>query len=389
MMAEIAPDADVLSRRATSIRRSEEGRKLSARELSQRADSEASPGTKPYAVAGAEVLETTDETIRGSRTITRTLGWQSLALTGLDRAGYEHVRCNLCGADEPATIYEARDLAGARDFVRTFRASGDELLVDRLVRCRACGLQYVSPRPLATAIVEAYADGDDQAYVSQVRARKRTFADAVAHIEEILPGRGRLLDVGTAAGAFLAAARSREWQVEGCEPNRWLAQWGSRHYGIPIRTGELFDHQFPPHSFDVVTLWDVIEHTPDPARVLRTARELIRPGGLLVASYPDIGSWIARALGSRWPFLSSVHLYYFTRDTMKTLLGLHGFEVVEMRAHFQRLELDYVLSRGAVVSGVLSSSSRAVARLLGLSNHEVSYWIGQTFVAARRLPFGP
>ncbi len=292
----------------------------------------------------------------------------------------------MCGADDAETIYEAQHLDGAaRDLVRTFRASGDELLVDRLVRCRSCGLQYVSPRPLASDIVDAYSGGDDPAYVSQVAARERTFADAVAHIETILPGRGRILDVGTAAGAFLAAARGRGWQVEGCEPNAWLAEWGSRHYGIPIRTGELFDQSFAPGSFDVVTLWDVIEHTPDPTRVIGTVRYLIRPGGVLVVNYPDIGSWIARALGRRWPFLSSVHLYYFTRETMRSLLERHGFEVIEIRAHFQRLELDYLLSRGAVVSGALSRSSRAVAKGLGLSARQVPYWIGQTFVAARKV----
>ena len=304
---------------------------------------------------------------------------------GPRQAGYEYIRCNLCGADETETVYEAHHVEDAtRDLAHTFRASGDELLVDRLVRCRACGLQYINPRPMATAIVEAYSEGDDHAYVSQVSARERTFAAAVAHIERLLPGCGRLLDVGTAAGAFLAAARSREWQVEGCEPNRWLARWGSCHYGIPIRTGEIFDHHFTPQSFDVVSLWDVIEHTPDPARVIRTAGELIRPGGLVVVNYPDTGSWIARALGRRWPFLSSVHLYYFTRETMKSLLKRHGFEVVEMRPHVQRLELNYLLSRGAVISGALSNSSRAAARLFGLCHRQVPYWIGQTFVAARR-----
>jgi SAM-dependent methyltransferase len=309
--------------------------------------------------------------------------------SGAESAGYESVHCNVCGADDAETIYEAQQLDGsARDLVRTFRASGDELLVDRLVRCRKCGLQYVSPRPLASDIVAAYSGGDDPAYVSQVAARERTFADAVAHIETLLPGRGRILDVGTAAGAFLAAARGRGWQVEGCEPNAWLAEWGARHYGIPIRTGEIFDQSFAPASFDVVTLWDVIEHTPDPSRVIRSVRDLIRPGGLLVVNYPDIGSWIARALGRRWPFLSSVHLYYFTRATMKSLLERCGFAVVEVRAHFQRLELDYLLSRGAVVSGALSSASRAVAKGLGLSSREVPYWIGQTFVAARKLPDG-
>lgn len=297
----------------------------------------------------------------------------------------EHVACNLCGADDAATIFEARDPErGARDLVSTFRASGDELLVDRLVRCRRCGLEYVSPRPRSGEIVQAYSQGADPAYVSQMAAREQTFAAAVVRIESLRPGRGRLLDVGTAAGGFLAAARARGWDVEGCEPNRWMAEWGSRHYGLNIRPGDLFDQDFSPASFDVVTLWDVIEHTPDPSRVIARVAELIRPGGLLVVNYPDRGSWIARILGRKWPFLSSVHLFYFTRRTIAQLLEKHGFEVVDMRPHVQRLELDYVLSRGEVVSTFLSRISRRAARALGLSGRQTPYWIGQTFVAARR-----
>jgi SAM-dependent methyltransferase len=297
----------------------------------------------------------------------------------------EHVACNLCGADDPETIYEARYEPGSgRDLVQTFRASGDELLIDRLVRCRRCGLEYVSPRPRGGDIVAAYSEGDDPAYVSQVEARERTFASALARIESLLPNKGRLLDIGTAAGAFLAAAKARGWQAEGCEPNRWMAAWGASHYGVTIRPGELFDQQYPPQSFDVVTLWDVVEHTPDPARVVRRISELLKPGGLLIVNYPDRGSWIARVLGRRWPFLSSVHLYYFTRATLARMLERHGFEVAQQRPHVQWLELDYLLGRGEVISGPLSRWSRALARGLGMANRQVPYWIGQTFVAAHR-----
>lgn len=297
----------------------------------------------------------------------------------------EHVECNLCKVDDAETVFEARYTEGSkRELVRIFRASGDELLVDRLVRCRRCGLEYVSPRPLGSLIVAAYADGDDPVYVSQVDARERTFGEAIARIESLRPGTGRLLDVGTAAGAFLAAARARGWQVEGCEPNRWMAEWGSKHYGLQIRPGEIFEQGFPPASFDVVTLWDVIEHTPDPSRVIAHVGSLVMPGGLLVVNYPDRGTWLARLLGRKWPFLSSVHLYYFTRQTMGRLLAQHGFEVIDVRPHFQRLELDYLLMRGEVVSKGLSNTLRRVARALRLSHRQAPYWIGQTFLAARK-----
>jgi SAM-dependent methyltransferase len=297
----------------------------------------------------------------------------------------EHVACNVCGADDAETVYAARYVHGsARDLVRTFRASGDELLIDPLVRCRRCGLEYVNPRPRGADIVAAYSQGDDPTYVSQVEARERTFRAAVVRIESLCRGRGRVLDVGTAAGAFLAAARARGWTVEGCEPNRWMAEWGSKHYGLNIRAGELFDQDFAPASFDVVTLWDVIEHTPDPARVIAHVRELITPGGLIVINYPDRGTWLARVLGRRWPFLSSVHLYYFTRTTMTQLLQSHGFSVIQVRPHIQRLELDYLLGRADVVSPTLSRTARTVARVLGLSARQAPYWIGQTFIAARK-----
>ena len=297
----------------------------------------------------------------------------------------EVVACNLCGADEAETVYEARYQPGQpRDLVRTFRASGDELLIDRLVRCRRCGLEYVSPRPEGGAIVAAYSAGDDPDYISQVEARRRTFDAALARIEAMCPGKGRLLDVGTAAGAFLAAARDRGWDVEGCEPNRWMAKWGSEYFRVPIRAGELFDQDYRPASFDVITLWDVIEHTPDPARVLRAVRQLLKPNGLLIVNYPDRGSWLARLMGRRWPFLSSVHLYYFTRDTIATMLTRHGFDLLAVRPHVQWLELDYLLSRGDVINRALSRASRAIVRPLGLAHRHVPYWIGQTFVAARR-----
>jgi SAM-dependent methyltransferase len=300
-------------------------------------------------------------------------------------APLEHVRCFLCGADDYAVVYEARyDQEKDPDPVRKFRASGDELLIDQLVRCRRCSFEYVNPRLRGDLIVGSYAEGEDPTYVSQLEARERTFAASLAEIERANEGPGRLLDIGTAAGAFVATAAARGWRAEGCEPNRWMAEWGSRHYGIRIRPGTVFEADYADGSFDVVTMWDVIEHTPDPRAMLDRCHALLKPGGVLVVNYPDIGSWIARALGRRWLFLTSVHLYYFTRDTMRKMLESAGFRVERIRPHFQRLELDYILFRGGVLSPALSRAARAAGRTAGLSRVQVPYWLGQTFVMARR-----
>ena len=298
----------------------------------------------------------------------------------------EHVPCFLCGADDYDVIYPAQyDREKDFDLVQKFRASGDELLIDQLVRCRRCGFQYVNPRLRGDLIFSGYTEGEDPAYVSQLQARERTFAASLDEIERAAGRPGKLLDIGTAAGAFVAAAKERGWDAEGCEPNRWLAEWGARHYGIRIRQGSVFEQPYGENSFDVITLWDVIEHTLNPREMLDRVRVLLKPGGVLVVNYPDIGSWIARALGRRWLFLTSVHLYYFDRRTIRQMLENAGFAVETVRPHWQRLELDYILFRGSVLSKTLSSIARRGVAALGARHMQVPYWLGQTFVLARRV----
>ncbi len=299
----------------------------------------------------------------------------------------ETVPCNLCGSNELEVIYEARaDLETDRELARKFRASGDELLTQPLVRCSRCALLFVNPRVAASAMLDGYADGADPEYVSQMDSRVRTFARSLVDINRLAPRKGRLLDIGTAAGAFLKAAADDGWEAVGVEPNGWLAEWGRQHFGVDIRVGSIDTVPLPAASFDVVSLWDVIEHTPDPMHVLRTARRVLRPDGLLVVTYPDIGSWIARAMGRRWPFLSSVHLYYFTRHTMRAALAAAGFDTILIAPHLQRLQLGYIAARGHVVAPALSRVSGQLVHLLHLGRREVPYWIGQTFVAARVRP---
>ena len=286
----------------------------------------------------------------------------------------QHVPCFLCGADDFDVIYDAQySREKDVDLVQKFRASGDELLIDQLVKCRRCGFQYVNPRLRGDLIFAGYTEGDDPAYVSQLQARERTFAASLDEIERAAGSRGKLLDIGTAAGAFVAAARARGWDAEGCEPNRWLADWGAKHYDIRIRQGSVFEQPYEENSFDVITLWDVIEHTLNPREMLDRVRVLLKPGGVLVVNYPDIGSWIARLLGRRWLFLTSVHLYYFERRTIQRMLEDAGFAVETVRPHWQRLELDYILFRGSLLSETLSRKSRSPERAVGGSRRQVPY----------------
>jgi 2-polyprenyl-3-methyl-5-hydroxy-6-metoxy-1,4-benzoquinol methylase len=299
----------------------------------------------------------------------------------------EQVVCNLCGGSDIRVLQPASYLPATHgtDLTRTFSSSSDERLTHQLVACLSCGLQYVSPRLRKEIVLEGYAGGADELFVSQAGGRELTFnkcLDLIDRVWQCPPG--NLLDIGTGGGSFPYVASKRGWQVDACEPNRWLCEWGQKNYGLPIRPGTVFEQQYQSGSYDLVTLWDVLEHTADPKAEIGETHRLLKESGLLVVNYPDIGSWIARLMGRSWVFLLDVHLYYFTRTTITKLLENAGFDVVAIRPHYQRLGLGYVLRRAAGHVGGPARMAERVAAAAHVSDVQVPYWMGQTLVIARK-----
>jgi len=296
----------------------------------------------------------------------------------------EDVACNLCGSKDTRVVYPARyDLQQVADLQDKFKSSGDERLIDRVVQCKRCGLRYVNPRMNISRVVKGYSEGTDERFVSQAAGRERTFARQLKFISKYVR-KGRVLDIGTAGGSFLAVAKRQGWQVEGIEPNRWLCKWALEHYSIPVRPGVLEDYRFPSNSFDMVTLWDVLEHTGDPGSVLTECQRILKPGGLLVLNVPDIDSLMHKAMGRRWFFYLSVHLYYFSKRTVRLILRKNGLTPILLKPHIQSLEFGYLLLRMEAYSKLLSKLGLAVAKPLGLARLQIPYWLGQTLVLARK-----
>ena len=299
---------------------------------------------------------------------------------------FESVPCNVCGSDAYRVVRPSRRDSGRPvDLADVFRSSGDEPLQDQLVQCAACSLFYVRPRLRWQLILEGYRGGTDENFVSQVAFRERTFERCLDRVEAVAtpPGK-RVLDIGAAGGSFLAVARKRGYAPDGCEPSAWMCSFAKQHYGLDLHPGTLFDLPRADGSVDLLTLWDVLEHTPDPRAVLDRARSLLAPGGLLVLTYPDYGSLAARLLGARWPFLLTVHLFYFDRKTMGDLLKRAGFLPLGFRAHLQTLEMSYVAMRGAPYLGPLGGPMTKAVKALGLGRLPFHYWVGQTMVVARK-----
>jgi SAM-dependent methyltransferase len=143
---------------------------------------------------------------------------------------------------------------------------------------------------------------------------------------------GRLLDVGCAAGFFVAEARLLGWDAEGIDLSRDMVDWGRRQLEVELAALRFANLERPAGSFGAVTMWDYIEHSTDPRGDLERAHRLLAPEGLLALSTGDIDSAVARLTGSRWHLLTPRHHnYFFGGTTITRMLGETGFDPAVVR----------------------------------------------------------
>ncbi len=284
----------------------------------------------------------------------------------------ESVTCNLCGRGQ-AESYCIRDGFS-------------------IVRC-PCGLVYTNPR-LDQAERDAlyspayFTDASGGAgydgYDATGDVRRRTFARWLDRIGGHAPKPGKLLDVGCASGFLLEAARERGWEAAGLEPSVQAAA-KARAKGFRVIETPLDRTDWAGERFDLVTMFDVLEHLPDPsADIGFIRRELLLPGGLLALVTPNIASLHARLAGGRWFLLKPrEHLWYFDPRTARRLLEGAGLTVLDMGSSGQYMKLGDVTSRLKRYSAALGAAADAALGGLGLKDTALYVDASSLWVLAR------
>ncbi|MBU1147869.1 MAG: class I SAM-dependent methyltransferase [Candidatus Omnitrophica bacterium] len=301
---------------------------------------------------------------------------------------FEYTPCNLCGNDaaNADVLYDAiqEKIPGtAEAFMRIYSSSSSEVFYERLVRCKQCGLIYISPRPRRELIINGYSSAQDRQYVSQERGRTVTFKNCLKIIKR-LSDKGKLLDIGAASGIFVKVAKDAGYQACGVEPSLWMCKIAKERYGVSVFPGTLEAAGFKDDSFDIITMWDVLEHVPDPMKTLKDVKRVLKPGGLLIVNYPRIDDPLARIFGRKWWFLLSVHLFYFTPKTLLAYMEKLGFEKIVHRPHFQKLEYDYLVERLSVYSKFLAKIAKLPYIIPGFKKILIPYFASQYLMILRK-----
>jgi len=153
---------------------------------------------------------------------------------------------------------------------------------------------------------------------------------------------GKLLEIGCGNGDFLALAKEAGFDVTGIEISRHAVDTANRQLGekrVRCGTMETFLHG---EQFDYCTLFDTIEHTRNPLRLLQKIHELLKPGGVLFLSTPSLDSWSAKLMKQNWMEFKTEHLHYFDTQTIQNALAKSGFAQIVVTPNYKFLTLDYI-----------------------------------------------
>lgn len=249
-------------------------------------------------------------------------------------------RCWVCGSDALTRVRES----SLPDVVteETFRiSSADYGHTGAIDRCDTCGFHQCTDM---TDVLKYYETMDDPAYKQTHSQRALQQSAMLQAVPLKTDAKGlRLLDVGTGIGILVQEARRMGYEAIGVEPSQKL-QAHAVSLGLPVVQGVL-PHPEISGPFDVVTIIDVIEHVTDPVDLLRSAADLLAPGGILVVVTPDRSSIAAATMGRRWWHYRVAHISYFEPETLEAALGHAGLRQIGLRRPTWYFPMDYLAER--------------------------------------------
>lgn len=251
--------------------------------------------------------------------------------------------CPLCGSRNLQTVYRFQQFAVLKcqgcdgSWRSNMYSSGD-------ITAMYTGDEY-SQNPYFSYNVEEFKDAAQGRYANYIGA-----LSAIASRVKV----GKLLDVGCGSGAFMSVAQQRGWNVTGIELSPDLSQVSRRAVKAEVINAAFESVALPDESYDVVTMWDIIEHVLDPMFCLKKVERLLKPGGVALFCTPDEDSLLARAGlllyrmsggAVSYPALAlhpTYHTYFFSRSGFKALIGKSGMQVVRcysQEAFFEHSQL--------------------------------------------------
>lgn len=250
--------------------------------------------------------------------------------------------CKLCDNDNLRLLFNGNfDSQNITKFSQ-YAVFGD------ILKCENCGFITERQSHDIEKIIEYLSNeeyGDETIGQLNLSEKSRSYSPLVNIIERHFPISGStLLDVGANTGVFMNLARSLGAFPQGLEPSIEATKTANSHFNLNIQNGVISDIEFSPNSFDIITMWDVVEHLYDPVIDLKTLQTKLRRGGYIFVSTHNIDHAFCKALGKHNPLLMYQHFHHFNPSTLQLALSKAGFEPLGVHYFYKSWSLKYLLA---------------------------------------------
>lgn len=200
------------------------------------------------------------------------------------------------------------------------------------VECQQCSLTMINPRPVYASILKGYTEEYSQWYIDKQDKKIRRAKRRVQKMKRLKPD-GRWLDIGCSAGFICSVAKAAGYETYGIEIDPLGVKHAREELGLEnIFQGTFEEHRFDDNFFDVITLYDVIEHVQDLNEIVKELKRVLSKNGVIEIWTPDIGHWRVPGALIEWDAIKpSEHLYYFNKNTLSMILRKHGLKIKSRR----------------------------------------------------------
>jgi len=221
----------------------------------------------------------------------------------------KNIKCNICEVDNTKFLFEKNGY--------------------NIVRCNICGLAYVNPQPETGETFREYQEFYKERFSPKKKSKLRDARREIKRIKKLFSGREMfsLLDIGCGCGFLLKVAQDNGWDATGIDMCEWEVEYAKKEFGVKVEVKLFSDVNFSEESFNVITMFDLIEHLSDPMKGLKKCFNLLSCNGVLIVGTPDFGHPKARKKGEKWEHLyPPQHLFYFSLPILKSLAEKTGFK---------------------------------------------------------------
>ena len=284
-----------------------------------------------------------------------------------------NVQCPLCKANNYTILYTAK-IKNEQNNFEYFKCTNNYLgkYGNNIVKCNICSMIFANPQLDHKQLLSIYKNIEDPTYLDESEARIKTYNYSIGQLLQYIKPPGNLLDIGCYTGVFMEVAKKNGWNVSGIELSTWASNIARKKNIGTIYNTPFEKISLTKESFDIITMWDVIEHLSKPKETLIHAEKLLRPEGILALSTHMIDSLSAKILGKKYPFLMDMHLSHFSHFTIKKILNEVGLEIIKISPHNRILRAGYFLDKLSTIIPFGKAFIMTIKKSKLLSNRYIS-----------------